>query len=202
MGIDSRNLSPALQRATIWAKDFDYILAEGTPNTLVGTVTAGVVRREVSSLAAIGALMNTDGDTVTTTWTLPGDADPAKDIYVRVLWTSGSQTSADTVLWKVFYKLVSLDNDALSASITTALNTVIATDTVGSSTAYVVRRTSWGVINGASITNVGCILQLLLEMDTKAVGLAEDLYALGIEFAYHRLVKKGGLGPTLTAPTA
>lgn len=203
MGIDTRNLAPSLSRGhVLWAKDFDWILVAGPPPALVSSVDATVIRQDVSTFGATGALMNNNDDAVTALYTVPPDCDVIKPIYVRVLWSSLSQTAADTVLWKVFYKLISLDNDALSATISTPLNTVIGTDTVGSTTAGMTRATDWGVINPGSITNIGCIVQLLLEMDAKAVGLTEDLYALGIEFAYHRLVKKGGRGPTLVKPTA
>lgn len=198
MTIDSANMSQVRRNAVLWAKDFDWILAE---DTLISTVDTDVVRREVSSLAATGALMNADGDTVTALWALPSDADYAKPIYVRVLWATESVTAADTVLWRLFYKLVSLDNDALSATINTALDTVIAEDTVGSTTAGKTRITAWGIINGGSITSANCILQLKLEMQTKAVGLAENLYALALEFSYQPRVKTVGRGRTLVAPT-
>lgn len=201
MPIDSENLSQARRSALLWAKDFDWILAEGTPNTLISTVDTDVVRREVSTLGATGALMNNDGDTVTALWALPSDVDYGKPVYVRVLWATESVTPADTVLWRLFYKLVSLDNDALSATIDTALDTVIATDTVGSTTAGKARATPWGKINANSITSVNCILQLKLEMQTKAVGLAENLYALGLEWSYQPRVKSVGRGRTLVAPT-
>jgi hypothetical protein len=201
MPIDTANITQGRRTSVLWAKDFDWITAEGTPNTLISTVDTDVVRREVSTLGATGALMNADGDTVTALWTLPEDADYAKPVYVRVLWATESVTSADTVLWRLFYKLISLDNSALSATIDTALNTVIATDTVGSTTAGTARATAWGKINPGNITNVNCFLQLKLEMQTKAVGLSENLYALALQFSYQPLVKTAGRGRVLVAPT-
>ena len=201
MTIVSKNLGVGLVRKVINASLFDFIPAEGTPNTLVGTITAGVLLQEISTLGVRGALMNTNGDTLCASWDLPGDADPGKGIYVRVRWATGSATSADTVTWKVFYKLVSIDNDALSATISTALDTVIGEDTVGSTTAYKLRGSPWGKINRNSITNLGASLELLVEMDAKAAGLSEDLYFHSLEFAYHRLVGKGGQGADLVAPT-
>lgn len=221
MPIDTANIRQGYRRKVLLAKQFDFIpstigivgadadlaskaafdagFVATTANFASGDATTQL--QEISTFAINGVLMNTNGDVVHTSWDIPDDCDYGKPVYFRVRWTTGSQTSADTVLWKVFYKLISLDNDALTATVDTALNTAIATDTVGSTTAYVLRKTSWGKMNANSVNNIDNTLLLQVEMDTKAVGLSEDLYFHSLEIAYQPLVKTAGRGRVLVAPT-
>lgn len=221
MPIDTANLRAGFRRRVLLAKQFDFIpsvtgavsvdgdLASAAAFNAAFTATtvqpgsgdSSVRLQEISTFAVNGVLMNTDGDVVHTSWDIPDDCDYGKPIYFRVRWSTGSQTAADTVLWKVFYKLISLDNDALTATVDTALDTVIAQDTVGSTTAYVLRKTAWGKLNANSVNNLDNTLLLQVAMDTKAAGLSEDLYFHSLEIAYQPLVKTAGRGRVLVAPT-
>lgn len=108
--------------------------------------------------------------------------DATQKVYFRVNWTSDSTTAADSTLWKMFYKVLAPDNDALSFSSMTALTPASVTDTVGSTTAYKIRRTSALYIPVNSINNSDHVA-LEFEMDTKS-GLT-NAYLLNVEMLYY-----------------
>ena len=156
---------------------------------------------EVSTFGVLGFLMNTNGDTARLFLDLPPDLDVKKPVYVRPVWTTASQTEADTVTWKVFWEKFAA-GAALSATVNNALDTVIAEDTVGTTTAYVVQKTAWGIINADQLEH-GVLTAIEVEMDAKAAGLSEDLWLLGLEISYEAQ-KEVNVGTTdnLAAPSA
>jgi len=216
MPIDTNNLSQSLEYVTLRGKDFDFVpsgivggdaaLASkaafdaGFSALQSGTNDASIRLQEISTLGVSGVLMNTDGDVAHTSWDLPPDFDEGRPCYVRVRWACGSTDTADTVLWKVFYKLISVNNDALSATVNTALDTVIPSDAVPVATAYVLAGTRGGKIDAGSITNGANTLLLAVEMDTKDTDMSEDLYFHSLQLAYHRKVKTAGRGRVLVNP--
>ena len=137
---------------------------------------------EVSTFGVLGFLMNTDADAVRAFLQLPPDLDTSKPVYIRPVWTTASQTSADTVLWTILWEQFAA-GAALSATVNNALDTAIAEDTVGTTTAYVLQKTAWGVINADQLAH-GVLTVLSIAMTTKAVGLSEDIWLLGYELSY------------------
>ena len=115
-------------------------------------------------------------------------------------WASGSTDVADTALWKVTYKLLTVNVTALSATVTTALDTVVPVDTVPVATAYTLAGTSGGKINANKIGAATSTLLLAVEMDTKDTDMSEDLYFHSLQLAYHRKVKTAGRGRVLINP--
>lgn len=220
MPIDTANLSQSLEYVTLRGKDFDFIPsttvvvandaalaskaafdAGNTATTIApGTNDASIRLQEISTLGVSGVLMNTDGDVCHTSWDLPPDFDEGRPCYVRVRWACGSTDTADMVLWKVFYKLISVNNDALTATVNTALDTVIPSDAVPVATAYTLAGTRGGKIDAGSITNGANTLLLAVEMDTKDTDMSEDLYFHSLQIAYHRKVKTAGRGRILVNP--
>lgn len=220
MPIDTANLSQSLEYVTLRGKDFDFIPttvvvvandaalaskaafdAGNTATTAeLGTNDATIQCKEISTLGVSGVLMNNNGDVVHTSWDLPPDFDEGRPCYVRVRWACGSTDTADTVLWKVFYKVISVNNDALTATVTTALDTVVPVDAVPVGTAYVLAGTRGGKIDAGSISNGANTLLLAVEMDTKDTDMSEDLYFHSLQIAYHRKVKTAGRGRTLVNP--
>lgn len=112
--------------------------------------------------------------------------------------TVTSAVAADSVTWKLWYKSVSPNSAALTSTIDTALSTVIPVDEVPTNTAYTLARTSPGVINASTLTPGG-FLELELELDAYAAGLAEDIFAIGVELLYTPLVSSE-LGAVTRAP--
>jgi hypothetical protein len=116
-----------------------------------------------------------------------------------VHWTSGSSTTADTIDWKVFY-LGIVPNSTTIAAATTALDTVIAQDTVIG--AYTWQATEWGILKGGTLSASVEALTVQVEMDAFAAGLTEDKFPLGLEMAYSpkRLRGPDGMGHEAKLP--
>lgn len=156
---------------------------------------------EVSTFGLLGFLMNTDGDSARCFLELPPDLNTKTPVYIRPVWTSASQTSADTVLWTVLWEKFAAAA-ALSATVNNALDTAIAEDTVGSTTAYILQKTAWGIINADQLEH-GVITVLDFAMTTKAVGLSEDIFLLGFELSYEAQKEVNvGTDDALAAPAA
>jgi hypothetical protein len=166
-------------RVHIPVSNFTGIL--GASGVSVGANTGAPVQQEISTFGVVGILMDTAGDVLDHNWSLPYDVDLNKDILFRVHWTSGSSTTADTITWKVFYKPI-VPNSTTIAAASTALDTVIAQDTVIG--AYTWQATEWGVLNGGTLAANVEKLMLQVELDAFAAGLTEDKFPLELEIAY------------------
>jgi len=112
----------------------------------------------------------------------PTYMDWANDIFFRVIWASGSTTTADTIDWKILLARVGSDTAPTTAAV--PLATPIAQDTVHG-TANVVQYTRWGVLNGDTLapddTN---FITVDVELEAFAAGLSEDKGVLGVQIAY------------------
>lgn len=153
-----------------------------------GSVADADIIEQISTLKVPGVKMNTAGRTARKYFAVPKEWDTGFPLYFRVHWSSGSSTTADTITWKAFVKLLSANNDQLTATVSTALDTVIAQDTVPVGTAWTLGVTAAGKLNtgavAAQIAGVPNSLICSFEMDAKAVGLSEDIYLLGAEILY------------------
>lgn len=166
-------------RIHIPVSNFTGIL--GAAGVSAGANTGAPVQQEISTFGIVGILMDTAGDVIDTNLSLPYDVDIAKDIKFRVHWTSGSSTTADTITWKVFYKPIVPDSTTIAAA-STALDTVIAEDTVAG--AYTWQATSWGVLKGGTLAANVEKLMIQVELDAFAAGLTENIFPLELEIAY------------------
>lgn len=153
----------------------------GAAGVSVGANTGAPVQQEISTFGIVSVLMDTAGDVIDHNWSLPADLDINKNIYFRLHWTSGSATTADTIDWKVFYKPI-VPNSTTIAAASTALDTVIAQDTVVG--AYTWQTTEWGILNAGTLAHDVEKLMLQVELDAFAAGLTEDKFPLELEIAY------------------
>lgn len=138
---------------------------------------ATVVVGNVNALGLAGWKMNTDGERIRRLCQI-ADVNTAAPVFARVLWTTASTTAADTVLWKVSVKVQTAE-DALTVSSPT---TVSLTDNATAS-AYEYLVSPGDDFVAGTIDNMDTFV-LEVEMDTKAVGLTEDIYFLGVELLY------------------
>lgn len=168
-------------RIYIPAQNFTGII--GAAGVSVGTHTGAPVQQEISTFGMASILLDTAGDMLVTDGMIPADLDPAKNIKVRAVWTSGSTDTADTVTWLVTYKAF-VPNVTALATPATALDTVIAAQDVPVATAYALCKTAWGIINGGTISDQAENWAWNVEMDAFDAGLAEDKFLLGLEIAY------------------
>lgn len=162
---------------------------------IIGAGVGTPIMKEISTFGILGLLMNTAADEINHHMALPSDYDRRHPMYVRVHWTSGSATAADTVDWIVRYLKI-VPNTTIIASPTTVLDSTIAQDTV-IGVGYEWQTTAWGAIQPA-VTAVADTVEAIVwevELDAFAAGLAEDKFLLGLEIMYtpKRLYGQSGM---------
>lgn len=166
----------------VWYGAQDITGMIGAAGVSAGAHTGAPVQQEISTFGIVGVLLDTAGDMLCHNAPIPYDLDPRHPVYVRVVWTSGSSTTDDTVTWIVTYKQLVPNVTALDVA-ATALNTTIAAQDVPG-TAYAICKTAWGKINGGTITDTAEDWTWLIEMDAFDAGLTEDKFFLGLEVMY------------------
>lgn len=168
-------------------------LSEGTPNTLsASTVTIGsytaaaAVGANINSTGETGLKMSTNGNAVLHDWLVPFDLDPYYAVELRLNWCTESTTDTHGAAFTVTRKAYTRNSTALSATVSTALDTAIAADTVPTgAAAYALLTTEKGVINAGSLTP-GEHQTLKITMTTKTG--ATDVWLRGIEIQYVPLI--------------
>lgn len=170
-----------------------------------GSHTGAPISKEISTFGVNGILMDTAADEVNTYMPLPHDIDLSKRIYARVHWTSGSTDVADTITYKVWYKTIVFNTTAIAAignTGGTALDKVVAQDTVPVATAYAWCVTEEGYIDAGKFGDNVEGLLWSIEMDAFAAGLTEDKFVLGLEVRYspRRLWGPDGMAHEAKAP--
>lgn len=152
-----------------------------------GSHTGAPISKELSTFGVNSILVDTAADEVNTFLTLPYDIDLSKRIYARVHWTSGSTDVADTIDWRVWYKPLVYNVTAISAigdTGGTALDKVIAQDTVPVATAYAWCVSEEGYLDAGKLPENTEALLLSVELHAFAAGLTEDKFILGLELRY------------------
>lgn len=132
---------------------------------------------------------------------LPIFYNPDFDLGIRLNWTSGSSTSADTIDWTTVFEFVKTDN-AIPTSISKVLDTIIAQDTVGAATAFLNKWTSRGIIDKDNSevptreqVEAGVDLLLKNTLSATAIDVASEIvWLLGIEIDFVRLDFVGSSG--------
>lgn len=157
-----------------------------TPGT--SDTTGAVLAPMVNGLMALK--MNNNDESVAHLLRVPPQWDLSQDIKVSAVWATDSTTVADTVLWLVTYGAMTPNTTVLAAA-ATALDTVIAVDNVIGA-ANVIQQSPQGIIDGGSIAAAATFLTLLVEMATKAGGLAEDIHFIGLEFDFVKKFEADG----------
>lgn len=153
----------------------DAFVSAGTGNPSPG---------EVTDSGVCGLHLDADGDGVAFAWPIPFDLDIDYEVEFRVHWSSGSTTTTDTIEWIVKYKELTVDSTAIDAP-STALNTVIATDTnVAGVNAW--QATAWGKINGGTLTNGRILLLDVACTDGDMTYASEATYGHFVEIRYVR----------------
>lgn len=163
------------------------------------TLRAGPDSAVVTQLSTFGIpaiTMSTDGHSIRLLEKL-AFVDATQKTYFRVNWTSDSTTAADSTLWTMTYKTLAPDNDAIDFSSPTAMTPATVTDTVGSTTAYKVRRTNALYIPVNSISNTDHTA-LEFEMTTKT-GLT-NVYLINVEMLYYPKLTIGISRPAPAMP--
>ena len=192
----------------VWAAAHHFIPVSGFGWTYEATGAAGVKSVgagtpaaanlnfiEIGATGVVGVVLTTAGDSMMGHWALPYDLDRRQPVYGRVHWSSGSTDVADTIDWLVQFTAIVYNTTAIIDP-ATALNFVIAQDTVPVATANIWCVTAFGRINADTFTDLVEGITLEVEMDAFAAGLAEAKHLIGIEFMYtpRRMAGIDGMG--------
>ncbi len=170
-----------------------------TPEDAIRQISLGTgfpYLTKIQTSTRSGLLMTTANDAVSHTMRIPPYWDVRNDIFIRVLWTTLSNTVADTVDWRFRYLLNQANLAAaggLFGAPTTVLDTVIPQDnSLGlSGGAALTHLTADGVLKGGTITEVQDFLHFTVDMNAFAAGLTESKWLLGVEFEYTRRMGRG-----------
>lgn len=158
----------------------------GSGEGIVGMDDGAPLIAEVSTFGVSGIEIAAAGDSFSVLdLTLPPKIDPEEEIGVRVLWTTnGAVATTDAITWLVTYKQFDV-GEALAAA-STALSTVIASQSPAATTTLLLKRTGRGKINknvfdhtfrkGGLIWNV--------EADVLTGFSANEVVFLGLEIDY------------------
>ena len=109
------------------------------------------------------------------------------DLKVRVLWSSGSATAADTITFRGRYATAAIDSGQLATATLTAFDTTISADSP-TATADSIMRSPAGVINPGNIDSEKFVL---ISLDVSAVSginlgpaQSDRIAVYGIELEY------------------
>jgi len=108
----------------------------------------------------------------------------------RVHWITSHATSGSSVTWKVFASMGANDTVMPTGVNATALDTVIALQTLGASTAYLQKRTSRGIKNAGWLSRAqimaGAWMNFAVELDAvSGITLSTDsVWLLALEIDY------------------
>jgi hypothetical protein len=188
--IRDRNIEWTRTVARIPASDFGLGQAAAGPTTaaaaLQGLDDGAPLAGEVSSFGYYGINIAAAGDSFTTlNIDLPPDIDPTKEIGVRVLWVNdGAVATTDAITWLVTYDQVDV-GEALAAP-STALNTVIASQSPAATTTLILKRSSRGIINADTFDETfrQGALAINVEADVLTGFSADEVVFLGLEIDY------------------
>lgn len=160
----------------------DRQLLTNGPVGLFSSSSGIPIFEEIGSTGIVGCKMNDDGDAAALFMRVPDKWDFRQKLRFRAIWATDSATAADTVLWEMLYQKIVPDVSALTAP-ATVLDTLIVVDTA-KGTAKTIQASPWGVLNGGTLDRTAPYnehLGLKVVMKTKAGGLTEDIWALGVE---------------------
>lgn len=173
-------------------RDRLYIPAKAfaTIEDAAGFGAGNPVISRVTSRDIVGFQMDVAGDIATGALKVPIFFDPEHTLGIKVHWTSGSSTAADTIDW-IFKRNFVIEDAQIPTLISTDLDTLISQDTVGVATTFINKWTARGLINANWLTRTqieaGAIMVFSVEMDASAIDLAvEKVWLLGIELDFVR----------------
>lgn len=176
---------------TLELRPIDFLMKNDT------TLRAGpddAVITELSTFGIPAITMSTAGHSVRLLTKLRG-FNLSENVYFRFNWTSDSTTAADSTTWKGKYTIIDPDEDAIDPSSPTAMTPASVTDTVGSTTAYKIRRTNAVYVPANSLNES---VNVLFEFEMDAKDNPTNVYLLSVEVLYlPRLAE----GQTRVAPS-
>jgi hypothetical protein len=132
---------------------------------------------EISTKGLAGLKVTVTSDVVQDLFPLPSDVDTDRPVYFRVYWLSDTAATTKTFVPLLLYGQLS-DGSAIAAP-TTALDTIIASDTSLGANKLAV--TSWGIINENKLTG-GRMMNVQFKMNGTCV--TKTVWVIGYEMEY------------------
>jgi len=156
---------------------------------------------EVSTFGITGLTMTTATDRVNHLMQMPYDLDPQKNIYLSTYWCANTTSTSEAVTWLVTYLPLQANVTTLAAA-TTALDTVIGSDTHPVATAYTLAQSPEGIIKGGTIAPSTDAIIWRVEMGTETLTGSAIFLGLCIRYSPRRLRGNDGMGHEAKAPAA
>lgn len=176
MSLTAQKLNLMKQRLFIPSTNFS-----GFTGAMIGVGGGAPTFTEVSDFTHAGMDVAADGDDLSHLMLIPSIWDRKKPIKVRVIWTATS-ANADTMTWGFTYHEITPEVTTMDEP-ATALDTVIATDTVTG--AYDLQRTAAGVIDPGSLADAALYWSFLVNyLEVTGDPHSTGLVMLGVEFEY------------------
>jgi len=192
MTIKDKNIGYKFAFETINAMDFGFDALSGE-----GFATSGCVYEEVGSTGIGGFTFALSGQVCRYVMPRPSHWDIDNDIFVRVIFATGSTIPADTLTWSVLHA-----GQAFGSSVGVpagVLDTAI-TQSSNDPDANALQATAGGKINAGTFTTSHDFLVFDVELDAFDAGLAESKQMVALEFAYTpKLTKLPQQAPDLQA---
>ena len=187
--ISSNKIARLRQIDYIPVTQFQGIGTDGT-SVLDSMGNGDPLFQQVNSLGLTGCLMASAGDDIQHFMRIPTKWDRDNNIYIRFVWQTGSDDTADSITWKFLYGLFTPGVDALVAPATALDTALVSQDMLG--TVQTLERTATaGVLLGGTIPDADLYMAFLCEMDAFDAGLTQDKLFLGVEFEYTTKMGRG-----------
>ncbi len=173
--------------STMWipAQDFHYVLAEGTPNTVVGA-SGTAIQAEISSFGIVGVPM-ASGDALGTLFPWPGHLhNPLYPVAYRIWWTSDSADDDGSIDW-----LLDVEEKAMSAETALEAATVALADAIvyaadATTVQYGVQATVWDTVGveAHQTYNSDDLVELAVELNDEGDTTADEVHFLGVQIYF------------------
>lgn len=172
---------------TYWipATDFHFVLAEGTPNTVVAAAGTAI-QAEISTFGIVGVPM-TAADLVSTYFPWPNHwHNKLYPVAARVWWTSTSADDDGTIVWLLDTEEKTIGGeDALEAA-TVALADGIAFAADSTEVQYGIQATSWDTLGVVALQTYhnDSMIELSVELDDDGTATGDEIVFLGVELYF------------------
>lgn len=194
MGIRDNDIERARQNMYIPVWQFQGF--EESSDTLGSAGTSNPLMLEWTTTGLVGLEIDTTGSLIHHVMGFPSFWDIEEEIGVRVWWAAvGHSATTDAVTWLVEYDTVASGSSMGPPS--TALDTAITDQEVGSVTTRTIVRGNRGIINAHTFAPADLDSLFVFEVEADAVTTftletASELYLMGINFDYMPKLAVGG----------
>jgi len=151
--------------------------------TNTSTSTGAPELDELAASGVVGILMDTNADEFAWLWCPPEDADLAKDMDFRVIWSNREAAATGSCLWTLTYTEVVVGTTTLIDP-ATALDTVLVNQAdLG---AEIPNATAYGTIDGGTLSFTLGTDYLALKVEATTLTTVADVHLIDVKCRYYR----------------